>query len=105
VIQGYAAIVNPDAIGWPTHAIVSLTCEGRMSAAEVRKAVARHPEVVSAFTVAGDAAAILHVRARDTAHLETTLERIREAPGVIRTQSQVVLSTLLERPIFSPEGR
>src|ERR1700680_1087959 len=53
VIQGYAAIVNPEAIGWPTHAIVSLTCVGRMSAAEGRKAVARHPEGVSAFTAAG----------------------------------------------------
>ena len=76
-----------------------------MSAAEVRAAVAEHPEVVSAFTVAGEAAAVLHVRARDTAHLERTLERLREAPGVIRTQSQVVLSTLVERPIFSLEDR
>ena len=28
-----------------------------------------------------------------------SLERIREPPGVIRTQTQVALSTLLERPI------
>jgi DNA-binding Lrp family transcriptional regulator len=105
IIRGYAAIVSPEAIGWPTHAIVSLTRDGRMSAAEVRAAVAGHPEVVSAFTVAGEAAAVLHVRARDTAHLERTLERLREAPGVIRTQSQVVLSTLVERPILSLEDR
>lgn len=104
VIRGYAAIVSPDAIGWATHAIVSLLCEGRMSADEVRRAVSAHPEVVSAFTVAGEAAAILHVRARDTAHLEATLERLRETPGVIRTQSQVVLSTLLERPIVLSDG-
>lgn len=103
VIQGYAAIVDPAALGWPTHAIVSLICEGRMSAADVRKAVSRHPEVVSGFTVAGEAAAVLHVRARDTAHLEATLERLRETRGVIRTHTQVVLSTLLERPVFSPE--
>jgi DNA-binding Lrp family transcriptional regulator len=102
VIQGYAAIVDPAAIGWPMHAIVSLVCEGRMSAADVGKAVAGHPEVLSAFTVAGEAAAVLHVRARDTAHLEITLERLREASGVIRTHTQVVLSTLLERPVFSP---
>jgi hypothetical protein len=40
---------------------------------------------------------MLHVRARDTAHLEEALERIRDAPGVIRTQTQIVLSTLFER--------
>ena len=98
-IRGYVAVIDPAAIGWPTHAVVALVCEGRMSADEVRAAVEHHPEVVSAFTVAGEAAAVLHVRARDTAHLEALLERLREAPGVIRTQTQVVLSTLLERPV------
>ena len=70
-----------------------------MAAEDVRTAVAHHPEVVGAYTVAGEAAAVIHVRTRDTAHLEQTLERLREAPGVIRTQSQVVLSTLLDRPV------
>jgi DNA-binding Lrp family transcriptional regulator len=103
VIRSYAAVVDPAAMGWPTHAVVSLICEGRMPAGDVRAAVAGHPEVVSAFTVAGEASAILHVRARDTAHLEEALERIRAAPGVMRTQTQVVLSTLFERPVAPPE--
>ena len=58
-----------------------------------------HPEVAAAYTVAGEASAILHVRASDTEHLEEALERIRDAPGVTRTQTQVVLSTLFERPL------
>jgi DNA-binding Lrp family transcriptional regulator len=99
VIRSYAAVVDPGAIGWHTHALVSLFCEGRMAAAEVRDAVAGHPEVAAAYTVAGEASAILHVRAEDTAHLEETLERIRDTPGIIRTQTQVVLSTLFERPV------
>ena len=99
VIKAYAAVVDPAAMGWHTHAVVALYCEGRMAASEVRDAVAPHPEVSAAFTVAGEASAILHVHARDTAHLEQTLERIRDTPGIIRTQTQVVLSTLLERPV------
>jgi DNA-binding Lrp family transcriptional regulator len=101
VIRGYTAIVDPAAFGWPTHGFVSLFCEGRMSAAEVREAVAPHPEVAAAYTVAGQASAILHVRASDTAHLEEALERIRTSPGVTGTQTQIVLSTLFERP-FGP---
>jgi len=101
VIGGYTAQVDPAAFGWPTHAVVELYCEGRMPASEVRSAVSQHPEVVAAYTVAGEASAVLHVRARDTAHLEETLERIRNAPGVMRTQTQVVLSTLFERPFAS----
>lgn len=99
VLRGYTAVVDPAAFGWATHAFVSLFCEGRMSAGEVRAAVDRHPEVVAAYTVAGEASAILHVRAADTTHLEEALERIREAHGVVRTQTQVVLSTLFERPL------
>jgi DNA-binding Lrp family transcriptional regulator len=104
VIRGYAALVDPAALGWGTHAIVFLYCEGRMPAADVRAAAAVHPEVEAAYTVAGEASAILHVRAADTAHLEETLERIRDAPGVIRTQTQVVLSTLFERPVAGRGG-
>jgi DNA-binding Lrp family transcriptional regulator len=99
VIRSYAAIVDPGAMGWLTHAVVALYCEGRMSGAEVRAAVDRHPEVEAAYTVAGEASAILHVRAADTSHLEKALERIRDTPGVIRTHTQVVLSTLFERPV------
>jgi DNA-binding Lrp family transcriptional regulator len=99
VIRGYAALVNPAAMGWQTQALVALYCEGRMSAAQVKEAVAHHPEVVAAYTVAGEASAVLHVHAQDTAHLEEALERVRSAPGIIRTQTQIVLSTLFERPL------
>jgi DNA-binding Lrp family transcriptional regulator len=98
VIRGYAARVDPGRFGWGTHAHVELYCEGRMAAAEVREAVERHPEVEAAYTVAGEASAILLVRARDTTHLEETLERIRDHPGITRTKTQIVLSTLFERP-------
>ena len=98
VIRGYAARVDPARFGWSTHAVVALYCEGRMAAHEVREAVEHHPEVAAAYTVAGEASAVLHVRARDTAHLELALERIRDHPGVTRTQTQIVLSTLFERP-------
>jgi len=101
VIRGYTAVVDAARLGWTTHAFVALYCEGRMAADEVRSAVAGHPEVAAAYTVAGEASAMLHVRARDTAHLEETLEPLRDAPGVIRTQTQIVLSTLFERP-FAP---
>jgi DNA-binding Lrp family transcriptional regulator len=98
VIRGYTAQVDPSRFGWASHAFVALFCEGRMAASEVREAVEHHPEVEAAYTVAGEASAMLHVRARDTAHLEEALERIRDHPGVTRTQTQIVLSTLFERP-------
>jgi DNA-binding Lrp family transcriptional regulator len=99
VIRSYAAVIDPAAMGWHTHAVVALYCEGRMSGGEVRTAIEPHPEVEAAYTVAGDASAIIHLRAADTQHLEEALERLRDTPGVRRTHTQVVLSTLFERPV------
>lgn len=104
VIRGYSANVDPSALGWDTHAFVELFCEGGMSGEEVRAAVAEHPEVEAAYTVAGAPSAILHLRAAHTRHLEEALERIRDVSGVQRTQTQVVLSTLFERPVANGRG-
>ena len=104
VITGYRATVDAERFGWHSHAFVDLFCEGRMSGGEILDAVRRHPEVVGAYTVAGEASAILHLRAEDTKHLEEALERVRDVEGVLRTQTQVVLSTLLERPLAQGSG-
>src|SRR3954467_7106520 len=66
VIRSYAAVVDPGAMGWRTPALSSLFWGGRMPAAEGPWAVPDHPEVAAAYPVAGEASAILHVRARDT---------------------------------------
>jgi DNA-binding Lrp family transcriptional regulator len=99
VITGYTAVLDPERFGWSMQAVVFLYCEGTMAADEVRAAVECHPEVVAAYTVAGEASAVLLVRATDTRHLEQLLERLREHKGVLRTQTQIVLSTLFERPL------
>lgn len=99
LITGYAAVLDPEQLGWPMQAIVFLFCQGTMDAAEVKSAVEEHAEVVAAYTVAGEASAVLLVRASDTRHLERLLEGVREHRGVQRTQTQIVLSTLFERPL------
>jgi DNA-binding Lrp family transcriptional regulator len=97
VVLGYTAIVDPEAFGWRAEAFVDLYCDGDMSGTEIKRAVQRESGVVSAHTVAGEASALLHVMAQDTKALELALERIRATQGVIRTVTEVVLSTLFTR--------
>ena len=97
VVLGYTAVVDPEAFGWRAEAFVDLYCEGSLSGEAIKRAVARESGVVSAHTVAGEASALLHVMAEDTKNLELALERIRATPGVIRTVTEVVLSTLFTR--------
>jgi DNA-binding Lrp family transcriptional regulator len=97
VITGFAAIVDPSALGWTTEAYVELYCQGRTSPAVIADAVSRHPEVVDACTVSGEADALIHVVAADMKHFEDVLERIGAETFIVRTKSVLVLSRLLRR--------
>ncbi len=96
VIRGYTAIIDPAAVGWTTEAFVELYCTGRTTPAQLAAAARRHPSVVGAYTVSGQADALVHLRAADIAHLEQALEQLRAEPFVTSTRSMIVLSRLVE---------
>jgi len=90
------------AVGWTTEAFVELFCTGRTTPAQITVATRRHPEVVGAYTVSGQADALVHLRAADISHLEQALERLRAEPFVTSTRSMVVLSRLVDSPTAVP---
>ena len=96
-LRGFTAVVDQAALGWTTEAFVEVYCRDKTSPEVIRESVARHPEVVAAYTVTGDADALLHLVAEDTRHLEAALERIRQEPEIQRTRSALVLTRLLAR--------
>ncbi|WP_018349526.1 Lrp/AsnC family transcriptional regulator [Longispora albida] len=96
VVKGFTALVDPAALGWTTEAFVELFCTGRTTPAQLAEAVKRHPEVVGAYTVSGEADALVHIRAADIAHLEQTLERLRGEQFITQTRSMIVLSRLVD---------
>ncbi|MCZ7377753.1 MULTISPECIES: Lrp/AsnC family transcriptional regulator [Micromonospora] len=102
VIRGFTAVVDPAAVGWTTEAFVELFCAGRTTPAQIGVATRRHPEVVGAYTVSGEADALVHLRAADIAHLEAALERLRAESFVTSTRSTIVLSRLVESPGVGP---
>lgn len=102
VIRGFTAVIEPAAVGWATEAFVELYCTGRTTPAQITVATRRHPEVVGAYTVSGQADALVHLRTADIAHLEQTLERLRAEPFVTSTRSMVVLSRLVETATAVP---
>lgn len=102
-ITGFSARLSPAELGWTTEAYVELFCRGRTSPSDIALAAGRHPEVVSACTVTGEADALLHIRTADMRHFEQVVERIGAEPFVVRTRSSIVLSRLVDRPDVLPE--
>jgi len=96
VIRGFTTVVDPTSLGWTTEAFVELFCTGRTTPAQIAEAARRHPEVVAAYTVSGEADALVHLRTADIPHLEQVLERLRAEPFVTQTRSMIVLSRLVE---------
>lgn len=94
VIQGFTIRVDAQQLGQAVEAFVELFCEGKVSPERLRVMVAGVPQVQAAYTVAGDADALLHVVATDMAEFERVLEQIRDHRGIAKTQSTVVLSKL-----------
>jgi DNA-binding Lrp family transcriptional regulator len=96
-ITRFTITVDPRILGWNVQAFIELFCAPRTPAMQIRQALANHPEVISAYTITGDADALLHLQVTDAGHLEDALERIRAEPMVSQTRSVVVLSRLLDR--------
>jgi DNA-binding Lrp family transcriptional regulator len=103
-ITGFSAQVDPAALGWTTEAYVELFCRGRTSPAEIAAVVGKHPEVIDACTVTGEADALVHIRAADVRHFEHVVEQIGAEPFVVRTRSVIVMSRLVHRPDLLPPG-
>ena len=97
VIVGYSVVVDPAARGATTDAFVELHCRDRTSPTDILAAVQDVPEVLEAYTVSGDADALLRLQTTGMPALEDAIERIRSHPNTERTKSVIVLSTLMER--------
>ncbi len=101
VITGFTALINPDAVGWHSQAFVSVTYAGNVTPARIRRILEPIPQVAAAYTVSGDADVLVRIRAADMADFEAALERLRAADAVAKTESSIVLSTLIDRPTSS----
>jgi DNA-binding Lrp family transcriptional regulator len=98
VIRGFTAIVDPQPGIAATEAFIELFCKSGTSPARVLEAVQGYDQVVAAYTITGEADALVKVRTRDIRELEQVLEGISADPVTERTRSFVVLSELLQRP-------
>ena len=98
VLRGFTAVVDHAALGARTEALVELFYAPGVLLDEVARRLQRHPEVIEAWSVTGDADAIARVRTRDNRDLERLITELQGDGTVVRTRTQVVMSALVQRP-------
>jgi len=96
-LRGFTAVVDHAALGDQTEALVELFFAPGTLLGQVAETLNRHPEVVEAWSVAGEADAIARVRTQDNADLERLIMSLQRDGLVERTRSQVVMSRLVSR--------
>jgi Lrp/AsnC family transcriptional regulator, leucine-responsive regulatory protein len=99
-IRGYAAEIDPAAIGLGLTAFVAVTLGGPGDRAPFLAGIARMTEVVECHHVAGDDDYLLKVHVDGTLGLEQFVsEGLKSLTGVVRTRTTVVLSTQIDRAL------
>lgn len=91
-ITGYAAVVDPSAVGTPLTAFVSVTPLDPREPDDIPDRLRDIPEIDACYSVAGDANYLLRVRVGTPQDLEELLATVRNRGGV-STRTTVVLST------------
>ena len=97
VIEGYAAIARPEALGFPVLAFTWLTQAPGSAGRDLTESFGQIAEIEECHHIAGEADYLLKIRARDTRDLERIIQRLQTTPDVFTTETDVVLSSAFER--------
>ncbi len=103
VIRGYTALLDPESIGLPLAALISITPLDPAQPDDAPERLADLSEIEACHSVAGDDAYVLFVRVASPSALEELIREIRRR-ALVSTRTTVVLQTFFERPATPPDG-
>ena len=92
IIKGIHAVLDPKQLGLDVAAIITLISESSLYYKEVTKEAGKTPEVLQCLSTTGKGSHVLFVVTHNSSTLEELLRKIQSWPGVIRTETQIILS-------------
>lgn len=96
-ILGYAALTDPEKLGFPLTAYVSVTIGDQKKRSAFLRLVDKQQQIVECHHVAGEDDYLLKVRCRGTRDLDHFLSKtLKGGIGVARTRTTIVLGTAKE---------
>ena len=98
ILKGYSSLIDYDFIGYGIHVIINIrVSQGQEKVVEKR--LFSSPNVTSIYDLTGDFDIMVIARFKNRRELDSYLKSIQKYEFVERTQTQLVLSTVRERPI------
>ena len=93
IILGFQTIIDPSSIGLDVAAIITIISGSSQYYKEVTIAAEETPEVVQCFSTTGNGSHMLFIITKNSNTLEELLRKIQSWPGVVRTETQIILSS------------
>jgi Lrp/AsnC family transcriptional regulator, leucine-responsive regulatory protein len=97
VIQKWTVDVDLAALGLGVVAFVGIRATRPCS--ELLESIKEIPSVEECHSVAGGLSMILKVRVANTAALLSLSDHLRQIPGIVQTETTIVLKTQIDRPV------
>lgn len=97
VIAGWGPELDPEALGYPVTAFLTLEIKQAGTVSGGHETVARHlatiPEVLEAFTITGAGDMWCRVVARSNNDLQRVIDAVLADPGIVRSSTVIALAT------------
>lgn len=100
IILGFTAVINPKKVGLDVGATITVVSESSANYSDVIERASNHPEVIECMSVTGVGSHVLVVRTENTGTLENLLRQVQSWPGVVRTDTRLILSHYKEHGVL-----
>jgi DNA-binding Lrp family transcriptional regulator len=100
-IRGYAALLDPERLGWGLTAVIGLRIE-KGHVRRVHEAIAKDPRIFGVYDITGEWDGLVLVRLRDREDLDDLVKGTLSLEHIQRTTTMVVLKTVLEKAVAAP---
>jgi DNA-binding Lrp family transcriptional regulator len=95
VVRGWGPEVDPEALGYPVTAFVTLEIRQHRGRADLAERLGAIPEVLEVHTITGNGDLLCRVVAHSNADLQRTIDAIVAVQDVERTSTVIALATLV----------
>ncbi|WP_462332093.1 Lrp/AsnC family transcriptional regulator [Schwartzia sp. (in: firmicutes)] len=103
VIRQYTTILDPAKLNKHLMALMFLRFDNPKHGDHFAELSKAEPEIKECYYITGDFDYSLKILTENTQTLEKLLTRIKNAPGVVKTQTIVILSTITDSPSVQPD--
>ena len=97
VVLGFRPVIDSKKMGVDITAFITVYSESSKNFEKVVLYAQKNPYVMKCYTTTGDGSHLLLVKVDNTKSLEKLLRTVQGWPGVTRTQTQIVLSSYIQK--------